>query len=196
MIITIDGLCGQGKSTAGKLLANKIGFEFFSTGMLVRYAAYQLMTSQNESISPDEIVKNMSVAQVVQADAAKLRSATIIPFLKMVTDSQERVEYLYHLMHVYSVNRNIILDGRDTFAYFPEAELRYYFESRLEDRVALRMRVTGLSEQECYEYFKKRDCIERNFKIPYDELIVIHPLESSLDKLINRMCDDVSRKFK
>lgn len=191
MIITIDGLCGQGKSTIGKMLAEKTGFDFFSTGMLVRYAANELM--KNQDLSPEDVVKRMDVEKVVLADPAQLRNIAIIPFLKIVTDSKQRVEYLYHLMHLYSVGRNMILDGRDTFAFFPDAELRYYFESRIEDRVALRMRNHGISESECYEYFKKRDSVERDFLIPYDQLIIIHPLEITKEELLNRLCTDVYR---
>jgi cytidylate kinase len=193
MIITIDGLCGQGKSTVGKKLAEKTGFEFFSTGMLVRYAAYELMKNRDNVLSPDIIVEQIDVKQVAHTDPATLRNNAIIPYLKIVTDSKYRVERLYQLMHEYSENRNMILDGRDTFAYFPDAELRYFFESRIEDRVALRMRTHGMTEKECYEYFTKRDSIEREFPIPYDDLILIHPLEDSMDKLISRLYDDILR---
>lgn len=39
MIITITGTPGSGKTTIGKALAKRLGFEFFSTGMLRRQMA-------------------------------------------------------------------------------------------------------------------------------------------------------------
>ncbi|HHY43905.1 MAG TPA: cytidylate kinase, partial [Coprothermobacter sp.] len=39
MIIAIDGLAGSGKTTAGKGLAEAIGFRFISSGQLYRFKA-------------------------------------------------------------------------------------------------------------------------------------------------------------
>jgi cytidylate kinase len=46
--ITIFGLSGTGKSTAGKMLASKLGYEFMSTGNLFRAHAASLGMTLNE----------------------------------------------------------------------------------------------------------------------------------------------------
>jgi len=193
MIITIDGISGQGKSTIGKMLSEKIGFEFFSTGILVRYAASELMKNSNKKISREEIVSQIDIEQVKKIVPSLLNTMEIIPYFKIVTDSKYCVEKLYHLINDYCIGRNIILDGRDTFVYLPQAELKYFFESKIEDRVFLRMKVTGFAEKDCYEYFKKRDSVEREIHVPYDKLIIIRPFESTIEELINKMYEDVSK---
>src|SRR4051794_37646386 len=40
MIITIDGPAGSGKSTAAKMLAGRLGFEFLDTGAMYRAVAF------------------------------------------------------------------------------------------------------------------------------------------------------------
>lgn len=47
-IITIFGLAGTGTSTCGKLLANKLGYEFISTGGLFRAQAEELGLTLHE----------------------------------------------------------------------------------------------------------------------------------------------------
>jgi len=42
MVITIDGPVASGKSTAARLLAERIGFYHFSSGLLFRALAYLL----------------------------------------------------------------------------------------------------------------------------------------------------------
>ena len=67
MIITIDGLSFQGKSYICEHLANRIGFKFFSTGILVRYIAFQynLMTpNQNEIETLEKAVSIMETTSV------------------------------------------------------------------------------------------------------------------------------------
>lgn len=48
MIITISGPPGSGKSTVGKLLAERLGFEFISTGMVFRDMAKERKLSLPE----------------------------------------------------------------------------------------------------------------------------------------------------
>lgn len=191
MIVTIDGRSGQGKSTAGKRLAERAGFEFFSSGLLVRYAACMLYERRQAPLSPEEIVSSMSMADVTHADISSLRRPELIPYLKKVTDSKWCVEHLYEILKEYCIRRDIIIDGRDAFLYFPEAPLRYFFESTQEQRVALRMRTTGESEEACRTYIERRDAIERDIHVPFDELIVIHPLTIPFDTLIERMYADI-----
>jgi len=53
MIITIDGPAGAGKSTAAKLLAKKINFQFLDTGAMYRAVALAaLNTAHHHSTSP------------------------------------------------------------------------------------------------------------------------------------------------
>lgn len=53
-IITIFGLTGTGTSTCGKILAQKLNYDFLSTGNLIRKMAQERNMSLNE---PEEEMK-------------------------------------------------------------------------------------------------------------------------------------------
>lgn len=194
MIITIDGISGQGKSTVGETLAERLGYDFLSTGKMVRYVAYKLMNDKSDALSPEMIVADMTMDYVFTVSENALKDIRVVPFLKIVTDSAYCIKHLYEILEEYCENKNIVLDGRDTFRYFPNALLKYYFQSNIEDRVAIRMKALGESKSQCYEYFKKRDAVERNISLDCEDLIIINPLKYTLDELVERMYKDACNK--
>ena len=192
MIVTIDGLSGQGKSTIGKMLADKSGFEFFSTGLLVRLVAKKLM--ENPSLEVNDVVWSLPIQEAVLIDPALLRTPDIVPYMKRVIETEGAIVELYHLLNVYYGERNVIFDGRDTFKYFKEAALKYYFVCSLEERVAIRMNKKHWSKEECYAYFQQRDAVEREVDYSDADLILVRPLEyPSMDDLVNKMYEDIQR---
>src|SRR4051812_9904293 len=52
-VITIDGLAASGKSAVGRLLAKKLNFAFFSSGILYRLVAYSVV---EERVDPKDEV--------------------------------------------------------------------------------------------------------------------------------------------
>ena len=66
-IITIDGPAASGKSTIGKLLADKLGYLFFDTGVMYRavtWAALQrgIPIEHAEGICPTFIPEGVSIS--------------------------------------------------------------------------------------------------------------------------------------
>lgn len=86
MIITIDGISGQGKSTVGETLAERLGYDFLSTGKMVRYVAYKLMNDKSDALSPEMIVADMTMDYAFTVSENALKDIRVVPFLKIVTD--------------------------------------------------------------------------------------------------------------
>ena len=50
LVIAADGSAASGKTTGAKLIAKKYGMKFLSSGLLYRYASYQLLKFEPKNI--------------------------------------------------------------------------------------------------------------------------------------------------
>ena len=57
MIIAIDGLAGSGKSSTAKIIASKIGFNYFSTGKMYRAITYYCIEHNLVESLPGSLIK-------------------------------------------------------------------------------------------------------------------------------------------
>ena len=66
MIVTIDGPAGSGKSTAARLLAERLGFQFLDTGAMYRAVALESLSA---GIDLDDEARVAEVARGLDIDA-------------------------------------------------------------------------------------------------------------------------------
>ena len=59
MVITIDGLSENGKTTSAKMLADKLGINYFNSGSIFRYISY-LISLPSGLISISQVIVNLS----------------------------------------------------------------------------------------------------------------------------------------
>lgn len=170
MIITIDGLSFQGKSYICEHLANRIGFKFFSTGILVRYIAFQynLMTPNQNEIETLEkavsIMETTSVEDIMRCN--ELRTYDTERALQTVASHPFAFDRVVNRIREYGKETNMIMDGRFTYDILPNAALSYYLLSSLERRATLVSKSKGISIDKAIEYINFRDSFERKYTIP------------------------------
>lgn len=156
MIITIDGPTASGKSTAARMLAQKLGLCHLNSGFLFRAIAYQLF--KDTSMTP-EMVAGMSVdrlqeylaperfayrytaehgAQVV-IDGVDVTAALKTPDIDTQTSlissfPHVRVVVL-RFQREMAEHCDMIVDGRDTGSVvFPDATIKFYITASLAER--------------------------------------------------------------
>ena len=177
MIITIDGYSSQGKSYIGKALARECGLEFLATGNIVRYVAFQYNRLYDGTIEPTEVLRQ--AVKIMQAtDMDKITSCSDLKTdetertLKIIAQHQFVYDEVVKVIIQYAENRNIILDGRFTFDFFPHAHRNYYFISSKERRAYLAVKARKISYEEAREYLDFRDSFEPQCTIaPYVRVI-------------------------
>lgn len=145
MIITIDGPSASGKSSIARLLAQRLGYLYLSSGLLYRAVAY-VLTQERGSFSPDDIVScEMSVKVIDQlsytmtaaGDAALFyRGVDITLFLKLPEiDSLTSRLSVQPLLRATLVDwqrrivsdRSAVIDGRDAgTVVFPYADYKFF----------------------------------------------------------------------
>ena len=96
-IITISGMLGSGKSTVAKLLAQKLGYEYYSTG-----------NAQREIAKKKAMTKNTVMEVLVVY--------TLLSFLFVVQCSVFTSQHLQHMQFMYIDLRVVISFGHSSLS--------------------------------------------------------------------------------
>lgn len=198
MLITIDGKNGQGKSTSGALLAEKLGAEFFSTGLLIRLLAYNYRNLYSEGWSEKEIFNYLytiisveTITYLRERDNKDLYDIQLASYFGIITRNRKMLSIVDDALREYSKDKDVVYDGRNLFEIFPEADFKFYFQSTDKRRCEILQSSNNISKEKAMDKINIRDNQERQFKIPYGELIVIDPFSYPLEKVIEMMYEIV-----
>lgn len=153
MIITIDGPAASGKTTVARMLAQKLGFYYLSSGLLFRGLAYLLIHEKGyqdqQLIDPRKNDINAVLAPThfsyhytpSSGEQLFFNNANITPFLKTENISYYASilalnglvrEALVELQHRLVKEHNVVAEGRDTgSAIFPHADIKFFLTASL-----------------------------------------------------------------
>lgn len=196
MIITIDGYSSQGKSYIGKTLAKECGLEFLSTGNIVRYVAVQYNRLYDGTTEPASVLRQaVKIMQAANMDkivsCEDLKTAGTELTLKIVAQHPFVYDEVVKVIIRYAENRNIILDGRFTFKFLPNAHRNYYFISSDDRRVYLAAKARKISHEDAREYLAFRDSFEPQCIVaPYVRVIEPETFVSAA-ALLQYLKDDI-----
>lgn len=196
MIITCDGPAASGKSTIGKLVAQRLGIAFLSSGWFYRALAYLLLTHEKYTletlINADESHISYYLDPIVLKYEYKEAAATlyfqdenITPYLKdfvidrgsiLLSPRKFARDKIMHLQRVFASHSSCVVEGRDCGSVvFPDADYKFYITASLEIRSARwnedqKKRGTIFTPQEAEKQLYDRD--ERDKKREYGALII------------------------
>ncbi|MFZ5808829.1 MAG: (d)CMP kinase [Chloroflexota bacterium] len=188
-IITIDGPAASGKSTLGKLLAEKLGYLYFDTGVMYRALTWlalqrripiqdeQAITQLAETIpievtSPskpdgrayDVWVNGQDITWDIRKPEVDANVSIVSAYAgvrKALSEQQRRI----------GLRGNVIMVGRDIgTVVLPEAPLKFYLDASLEERARRRYqelvsRSQPASFDEILASMKERDRIDSTRQI-------------------------------
>lgn len=159
MIIAIDGPAGSGKSTVSKIVAQRLGFKYISTGAI--YRAVTLKTLQNgldltdskticKLIDKTKIeFKDISGEQRLFLDGKdvtnEIRDATIDSNINYIADSPSIREKLILVQRKCISHEDAVIEGRDIgTVIFPDAEKKFFLDADIKERAKRRYSETKL----------------------------------------------------
>ncbi len=199
MIITIDGYSNQGKSYIGRTLAKECGLEFLSTGNLVRYVAVLYNRIQDGTKDPvsvlQQAVKAMKATTMEEiVNCENLKTTETEKTLQLVAQHPFVYDEGVQVITRYAENRDILLDGRFTFQYIPNAHRCYYFRSSVEWRARLAAKAKKISYEEALEIIAFRDSFEPQCNVPSCVQVIMPETFESTETLIAFLKDDIYNK--
>ena len=199
--IAMDGTAASGKTTVGKIVAEKLGYLFFDTGIMYRvaaYGAYQKLHDISDEKKVSEVVEAMDIA--LENDAEKGETNVLLDG-QNITDRLHlpEVDKIVSTVAAYPAVRaaltmqqrkiglrgRVVMVGRDIgTVVMPDAEMKIYLEASAETR-AKRRYLENLSkhiESETYEQILadiiQRDKNDRERTVaplrPADDAVIIH----------------------
>jgi CMP/dCMP kinase len=215
LIIAIDGPAGSGKSTAGKMLADRLGYVHLNTGAIYRaigWKAHQagirfddrpamssLIEQTQLQFQDDRIlVDGQDVTdKLATNEAGKLASA--------VAAIPEVRQDLLALQRRVGQQGGVVLDGRDIgTVVFPDADVKFYLDATPEERA--RRRLAQLEQQgspapdlaQLIADIKKRDAADSTRKTAplrsADDAIYLDSTPLTLAEVVDTMWHKIQKE--
>jgi cytidylate kinase len=205
-VITIDGPAGAGKSTLGALLAERIGYLYFDTGVM--YRALTLVAQQNGIDPDDETALNTLARRVaievtppsvsdgrqydVLADGADItwaiRSPTVERDVSRVARFPQVRQELNRLYRVIGRRGQVVMVGRDIgTVVMPDAGLKLYVDASLDERVRRRALEQHLTPDDSAALARlrsemaRRDALDRHVMQPAADAVILQTDGLSLE---------------
>ena len=174
--IAIDGDSGSGKTTIGKLLARKIGFEFIDSGLLYRAATYAIIAHKKNKDKKSwvDIIKNSSFdirQNTVFIDKKgfsqdELHTKEIDDLVSSVSTVKDIRAIITKILRNIADGKNVVMAGRDIGSVvLKEAFLKIYITATLRVRAERRYKElinkgNIITFDEVLRNLKKRDTID------------------------------------
>jgi len=213
MIIAIDGPAGSGKSSAAKIIAQKMQFRHINTGAMYRAVAWkarklQVDLDDEPGVAEIALKQNLQFVpgpdgQSVVADGEDvthlLRNKTVDRDAAIVAALGEVREILVAKQRNMSKGGSIVMEGRDIgTVVFPQAERKFFLDATPEERGKRRFLELQAKNQEVdldaiIEQVKRRDEKDRNRKVsplvPAKDAICMDTTNLELEEVVEQIME-------
>jgi len=213
MIITIDGPAGVGKTTVGKLTAEKLGIGFLDTGIMYRALTWFLINKNLEDDSIDKIKSHLenlnfdlnitnidfTTVSINKINVTKLlNSPEVEKYVSKISSFKEVREIMVKKQREIVYDSSSVVVGRDIGTIvLPNARSKFYLTASAEERA--KRRFSQNSEKDPYpkvlKELKERDHSDMSrkyspLKVPQNALII-----DTEKKNIHQVSDEIIEKI-
>jgi cytidylate kinase len=211
MIVTIDGPAGAGKSSAAKLLAQCLGFEFLDTGAMYRavtFAGMRVGLDLGDQAALARLVAGLTIdmppGQVLlngENVTGLIRTPEITANSTPIAESRVVRQFLVERQRALAQGRNMVCEGRDQgTVVFPDALCKFFLFADPVERARRRQR--DLEARGHHVPWKEvlRAQETRDFRdaardvapmVPAKDAILLDSTHLSLDEVVQRMVKEV-----
>ena len=208
--VAIDGPVSSGKSTAGSLLARRLGFSFLDTGLMYRAATLAASGAGDERAVVSAIGRaRIAVAARSGQSAAITLDGTDVDDMLRTPEVDQRVSFVSAIAEVreqmvaeqqrFAETGSVVLVGRDIgTVVLPDAEVKIYLTASAETRARRRYdeniatsKATGYDE--VLSELHKRDRIDSGRRMsplrPAEGAHILHTDDMTLEQVVDRMAE-------
>jgi cytidylate kinase len=216
-IVTIDGPTGAGKSTVGKILAQRIGYTYLDTGAMYRVVA---LAVQQQGIDPDDDASLCRVCDRVDIAFKKDSGMQVYSQGINVTDAIRTPEIsmlasrvsakpcvrntLVRLQREAGKQGKVVVDGRDAgTVIFPHARFKFYIDAAAATRSQRRYKElidknVKVAYSDVHRELLQRDQDDSSRAIaplqPAHDAVIINTTEMTIEDVVNAMVQAIDER--
>ena len=207
LIIAADGGAASGKTTGAKLISKKYGLQFLSSGLLYRYASYQLLKykPKNTISYLKKCFHNLSLNKL---NNKNLHLPEISAHTSIIAKDKKIRNILKSFQERFSRKSNkLCIEGRDIGTIIlPDADIKFFFKCNLD--VAARRRFRELRKKnkeitftEVKKAMRTRDNLDKKRKnsplIQAKNAVIVHTDKlKNISGMLNKMSKIIEEKIK
>lgn len=197
-LITIDGAAGTGKSTLGELLAQRLQYLYFDTGVMYRAVTLVALQQELDCTDPQamETLAHQTTIDVLPPNSDdgrqytvlvngedvtwQLRDSTVERHVSLVAKHPKVREELIRQQRRIGKRGNVVMVGRDIGTIVAtDAPLKIYLETSLEERARRRFLNeqtrgnTAASLEQIQADLARRDTLDEHVLYPAQDALIL-----------------------
>ena len=205
-IVAADGAAASGKTTGSKIISRKYGLKFLSSGLLYRFASYQLLRAKpkNKIKFLKLKFKNLDYNKITKIN---LHSSKISEHTSIIAKQKKIRNILKKFQRDFvSKHKRVCIEGRDIgTVILPKADLKFFFICNLD--IAAKRRYKELKKKNKLIKFKNvkkelqsrnlRDVSRKNSPLlkSHDALIIDSGKTKNIRMMVKLICKFMDRRI-
>ena len=129
LVVAADGSAASGKTTGAKLISKKYGLKFLSSGLLYRFASYELLKNnpKNKIYFLKQKFKNLNLTKL---EKINLHTAEISEYTSIIAKEKKIRIILKNFQKKFAKKHNkVCIEGRDIgTVILPKADIKFFFK--------------------------------------------------------------------
>jgi cytidylate kinase len=207
LVVSADGSAASGKTTGAKKISKMYGLKFLSSGLLYRYASFELLKykPKNKYLFLKKKINNLNLKKL---DKLNLHSSKISEYTSLIAKEKKIRNILKNFQIKFSKKFNkICIEGRDIgTVILPKADIKFFFKCDLNTATKRRFKelrkknskITFAEVKKAIRIRNNRDIKRKNSPLirPKDGVIVDTGKLKTISGMLKKMSETIEEKLK
>ena len=207
LVIAADGSAASGKTTGAKRISKKYGLKFLSSGLLYRYASYQLLKHKPKN-TISFLKKCFNRLNLNKLNNKNLHSPEVSAYSSTIAKEKKIRKVLKNFQKKFVKKYNkVCIEGRDIgTVILPKADIKFFFKCNL--NVAAKRRFKELKKTdkrinlaEVKKAMRIRDNLDKKRKnsplIQAENAVIVQTDKlKNIRGMLNKMSEIIEKKIK
>ena len=206
-MVAADGSAASGKTTGARLISKKYGLQFLSSGLLYRYASYQLLKHKPKNIT-SFLKKQFKNLNLKKLNNKLLHSPEISAHTSIIAKEKKIRNILKTFQKKFAMKvKKVCIEGRDIgTVILPKADIKFFFKCNLDTAAKrrfkeLKKKNKNITFMEVKKAMRIRDNLDKNRKnsplIQSKNAIIVRTDKlKNIKGMINKMSYIIEKRIK